>query len=418
MKTKLWFSLSVPFVTLLGLMLLPVAAQETKTTRVQLGSGDLLKGIPGTGPLKTAEIRAWLADPKNHEVLEIELPLGLNRASANISGLQENPMTRAKIELGRQLYFDKRLSADNTVSCADCHHPDEGFGRHTQFGVGIRGQEGNRNSPISYNRIVSKAQFWDGRAESLEAQAVGPIANPIEMGNTHEACVKTLKKIEGYQIQFKAVFGEEVTIDNVGKAIATFERAIVSGPAPYDYENELELFRKEYESDLADLDALKESDPDFYKEYMTLVGKAEKNAMSESAKRGQKLFFSDRVGCNQCHNGANFADELYHNLGIGMDSEKPDLGRFEVTKVDKDKGAFKTPTCRNVALSAPYMHDGSVKTLEEVMDWYAKGGHPNPFLSDKVKKFEMSQQDRADLVAFMHALTGEFPKIETSRLPE
>ena len=163
------------------------------------------------------------------------MPLGLSVGVGQISIPADNPMTRAKIELGRQLYFDKRLSADSTVSCADCHHPDEGYARHTQFGVGIGGQEGGRNSPVSYNRILSGAQFWDGRAASLEEQAVGPIANPIEMGNTHEAAVDTVKKIEGYRIQFAKIFDDGVTIGNIGKAIATFERAIVTGPSPFDY---------------------------------------------------------------------------------------------------------------------------------------------------------------------------------------
>ena len=135
-----------------------------------------------TGPLKQAELEKWLANPQNHAVLQIDLPLGMSLGKSQMKGLEANPMTRAKIELGRQLYFDTRLSADNTVSCASCHHPQNGYSRHTQFGVGIDGQEGGRNSPVSYNRILSDKQFWDGRAESLEAQAVGPIANPIEMG--------------------------------------------------------------------------------------------------------------------------------------------------------------------------------------------------------------------------------------------
>ena len=130
------------------------------------------------------------------------------------------------------------------------------------------------------------------------------------------------------------------------------------------------------------------------------------------------MFFSDKSNCTACHAGANFTDEKYHNLGVGMDKEKPDLGRFDVTKDDKDKGAFKTPTVRNIELSAPYMHDGSQATLEEVVEWYAKGGHPNPTLSDKVKKLELSDQDKKDLVAFMKALTGDFPKVRQDRLPQ
>ena len=164
-----------------------VSPNSTAAETVTLGTSDLTSGIAGKGPVKVKEIKAWLKTPGIHDELEVKLPQGLRAAKAQITIPEDNVLTRAKIELGRQLYFDRRLSADGTVSCADCHHPDEGYSRHTQFGVGINGQEGDRNSPVSYNRILSAAQFWDGRAASLEEQAVGPIANPIEMGNTHEA---------------------------------------------------------------------------------------------------------------------------------------------------------------------------------------------------------------------------------------
>ena len=143
----------------------PVARAE----KVSLPSDKLAAGVPGTGPVSLEEIKKWLADSKNHETLEVALPEGLSLGQSQISGLDKNPLTRAKIELGRQLYFDTRLSADNTISCASCHHPDDGYARHTQFGVGIGGQMGGRNSPVSYNRILSSLQFWDGRADVLEA---------------------------------------------------------------------------------------------------------------------------------------------------------------------------------------------------------------------------------------------------------
>jgi cytochrome c peroxidase len=380
--------------------------------KIVLGAPELTAGIPGKGPLTVAEIDAWLGQPQNHEVLEIGLPLGLNAAVIPPGVLEGNPLTRAKIELGRQLYFDTRLSADNTVSCASCHHPDDGYARHTQFGEGIGGQKGGRNSPVSYNRIVSTAQFWDGRAASLEEQAVGPIANPIEMGNTHEKVVETLKGIPGYQRQFERIFGAEgVTIGNVGKAIASFERVIVTGTAPYDYAERLAPFLKLTEEDFAD-------DPDLKKEHAVRLADAKAHPMSESASRGQKLFFKEEINCAQCHLGANFADEKYHNLGVGMDKPEPDPGRYAVTKQEADRGAFKTPTIRNVALTAPYMHDGSQKTLLEVVEHYNKGGIPNPTLSAKIKKLNLSDQDKLDLVAFMEACTGEFPKVQTGRLPE
>lgn len=388
------------------------------TERVLLGSPDLTAGIPGEGPLTTEQIQAWLADSTNHATLEVELPLGLSAGAGQIVIPADNPMTRAKIELGRQLYFDKRLSADNTISCADCHHPDEGYTRQTQFGVGIGGQEGGRNSPVNYNRILSGPQFWDGRAGSLEEQAVGPIANPIEMGNSHEAVVETVKKIEGYRIQFARIFDDDVTIENIGKALATFERTIVTGSSPYDYYEPLRAMQVALKDDLEDLEAFKEDDPDLYEDYLAKLKASGEHPISDSAKRGREIFFTAKGGCTACHVGANLADEKYHNLGIGMDKEEPDLGRFTVTNEDKDRGAFKTPTVRNVDLTAPYMHDGSVKTLEEVVDWYVKGGHPNPHLSKDVKKLDLSDQDKKDLVEFMKACTGEFLTVEQGRLPE
>lgn len=394
----------------------PDAGGTVLSANVTLGDPSLTAGIPGEGPLTIEQIDAWLATPGVHETLNVTLPFGLDRAAGAIVGLEENALTRAKIELGRQLYFDARLSADGTISCASCHDPAQGYAAHTQFGVGIDGQTGGRNSPVSYNRILSGPQFWDGRAASLEEQAVGPIANPIEMGHTHEAAVETVAGIPGYTLQFDAVFGENsVTIDNIGAAIAAFERALVTGPTPYDYYSALEPFLA---LDQQDLEEIRTDDPETYARYEELQAGFDAHPMSESAIRGQALFFSDRSNCTACHVGANFTDEKYHNLGVGMDAEEPDPGRAAVTGAEEDIGAFKTPTVRNVALTAPYMHDGSQATLQEVVEWYAKGGHANPHLSEKIKKLDLSDQDKADLVAFMEALTGQFPEVETGRLPE
>ena len=361
------------------------------------------------------DIEKWLADPKNHEKLEVVLPAGLSLGQSTIVGLDKNPLTRAKIELGRQLYFDTRLSSDNKISCASCHHPEEGFAKHTKTGVGIRDQKGGRNSPISYNRILSSLQFWDGRAESLEAQAVGPIQNPIEMGNTHEGCVTCLQGIPGYTKQIKAIFGADtITIDHVGQAIASFERVLVTGTSPFDYAEALRPFKALTAEDLTDL---KTDDAAAYAKYEAAVAAAQAHPMSDSASRGRELFFSERVNCSACHVGANLADEKYHNLGIGMDAKEPDLGRFVVTKVEADKGAFKTPTIRNVEFSAPYMHDGSLATLMDVVEHYNKGGTPNKWLSDKIKPIKLTDQEKLDLVEFMKACTGAFPKIESGRLP-
>ncbi|WP_436298720.1 cytochrome-c peroxidase [Stieleria mannarensis] len=391
------------------------SGSATPSATVTLGDDhSLLTGIPGSGKLTLEEVKNWLSRPEQHVELTVTLPKGLDAAKGNLFIPDDNPITRAKIELGRQLYFDPRLSSDSTISCASCHDPAQGYGAQTQFGVGVRGQEGGRNSPVAYNRIVSNAQFWDGRAATLEDQAVGPIANPIEMGNSHESCVADLAANPIYKLQFEKVFGDGVTIENVGKAIATFERALVTGPAPYDFQNDLDTFEKVFADDLEYLD----EEPELKEKYDALKAAIAANPMSESAKRGMKLF-AGKANCATCHAGANFTDEQYHNLGVGMEADDPDLGRYEVTKQEKDKGAFKTPTLRNIALSAPYMHDGSQQTLAEVVDWYDKGGHKNPWLSDKMKVLNLTDQEKADLVAFMkEGLTGSFPKIQTGRLPE
>lgn len=387
---------------------------EFNPSAVVLGDEKLTLGVPGDGPLTLAQVEAWLATPLNHQTLKVSLPMGLAAAGTQFPGVDANPLTLAKIELGRQLYFDQRLSADKTVSCAGCHHPDEGFAKHTQFGVGIGGQTGNRNSPVSYNRILSGAQFWDGRAASLEEQAVGPIANPIEMGNTHELVVKSIAANPVYQAQFASIFpGEGTTIENVGKAIATFERTIVTGTAMYDFYEIVRNIESQYDAD--EIAAMEQDDPETFNKYQLAIEGSK--GMSDSAKRGRDLFFGERGGCTACHAGANFTDEQFHNLGVGMQAADPDLGRYAVTKLEKDRGAFKTPTVRNIVFSAPYMHDGSQKTLEEVVDWYSQGGHPNPQLSDKVKKLNLTAQEKTDLVEFMKALTGSFPEIETGRLP-
>jgi cytochrome c peroxidase len=385
------------------------ASSQEPAEKVELGEPSLTAGIPGTGPITLAEVDEWLANPKNSRVLAPVLPLGLSQGASQITGLDANPLTRAKIELGRQLYFDTRLSADSTVSCASCHDPSMGYSANTKTGVGIRGQLGGRNSPVSFNRILTGKQFWDGRVDSLEAQAVGPIQNPTEMGFTHEGVVARLSENPVYKKQFDAIFGE-LTIDRVGQAIAAFERAIVTAPSAYDYHEQLLPFTKMDEEDIAD-------DEELAAKYKGAKAAAEAHPLDESATLGRDLFFG-KANCTACHVGANLADEKYHNLGIGMDKAEPDLGRFVVTKEEADTGAFKTPTVRNAALTAPYMHDGSVATLEEVVEWYDKGGHPNSHLSDKIKPLNLTAQEKAALVDFMKACTSPTPPVETARLPE
>jgi len=284
----------------------------------------------------------------------------------------ENPYSPEKAELGRLLYFDPRLSADGAVSCATCHDPKFAFTDGAPVSTGIKGQKGGRSAPTVINRAYSLAQFWDGRAATLELQAVGPMANPIEMGNTHEGVVAKLKAIPGYSPLFASAFGTEgVTLDRAAMAIATFERTILSGNAPYDR----------------------------YKA-------GNKSAMTPSQIRGMKVFV-DKARCDQCHEGVNFTSNMYANLGVGSDKPTPDEGRFTVTKDPKDWGAFKTPTLREIEHTGPYMHDGSLKTLDEVVDFYDKGGKPNKNLDEKVKKLNLTDADKKDLVAFLKALSGE-----------
>lgn len=405
-------------------------AIEPRTTELEvvqpevvlLGSDHLVAGIPtegqqGDGDLTLDEVEAWLDNPRNHAQLAVQLPLGLAAGATELKGLDQNPLTRAKIELGRQLYFDGRLSKDHSISCASCHDPRHGYADETPVSLGVNDQPGGRNSPIAYNRIFSAQQFWDGRAASLEAQAIGPIANPVEMSNTHDACVECLGTIPGYHVQFERIFADGLTIENVARAIASFERTLVTGPAPWDHYERLASFTKAYAEDLEELDLLKKDDPELFDEYQALLQASKAHPVSASAIRGGELFFG-KANCSVCHNGANYTDELFHNVGVGMDHESPDWGRFEVTKDDDDRGAFKTPTLRNVEQTAPYMHDGSLNSLVKVVDWYDGGGHVNQWQSPDIEPLGLSDQEKADLVEFMKSLTGRLPIVERGRLPE
>lgn len=311
-----------------------------------------------------------------------KLPLGLKSAPEVPA---DNPISDAKVELGRLLYFDKRLSGDGTVSCASCHDPKRGWTDRSPVSTGIKGQKGGRSAPTVLNAAYMEVQFWDGRAKTLEEQSKGPIQNPVEMGSTHEETVKRIAGVKGYAPYFKAAFGDaRVDIDRVGKAIASFERTVLTGDSPYD---------------------------------RWLAG--DKTAMSASAARGHALFNDPAKGnCAICHDGFNFSDSDFHNLGVGMKAAKPDLGRFVVTGADKDKGAFKTPTLRNLADTAPYMHDGSERTLEDVVAFYDKGGEKNPSLDGRIHPLGLTAAERADLVAFLNALNGDKVEIAAPKLPE
>lgn len=300
--------------------------------------------------------------------LSVALPLGLDPVPVP----EDNPQTKEKIELGRLLYFDKRLSRDSTVSCATCHDPSKGWTDQAPVSAGINGQKGGRSAPTVLNAAYLELQFWDGRAPSLEEQAKGPIQNPIEMGFTHEEAVARIAAVKGYRKLFKKAFGDDaVTIDRIAKAIASFERTAVTGNAPYD----------RFEA-------------------------GDKSALTEAQQRGMALFFG-KANCSVCHTGKSFTDGDFHNIGVGMLAAKPDLGRFEVSKEERLKGAFKTPTLRNLSDTAPYMHDGSQKTLEEVVDYYDRGGEKNEWLSGDIRPLALTKEERADLVAFLKALDGD-----------
>ncbi len=303
------------------------------------------------------------------ERIELEIPLGLETGSVYIP--EDNPLTSEKIELGRKLFFDKRLSADNTVACADCHSPFLGFTDGMAVASGINEQKGERSAPTVINRLFSEKQFWDGRAGSLEKQVLEPIQNPIEMANTLDNVVRTLNADFPYRKEFRRVFGTEVTIDGIAKAIASFERTLISGNSLFDQ--------------------FKQGD---------------KNALSESAQRGFTLFESGRVNCIACHSGPNFTNEEFKNNGTGMDTEDPDLGRYTVTKNDSDRGAFKTPTLRDIVRTAPYMHDGSLRTLLDVIDFYNNGGISNLHLSKEIRPLNLTGQEKTDLVEFLKSLGG------------
>jgi cytochrome c peroxidase len=308
------------------------------------------------------------------------VPAGLGK----VSHPKDNLPTAEKISLGKQLYWDKRLSKDNTISCASCHDPKKGWSNGEQFATGVDGQKGGRNSPTVLNTTYGQFQFWDGREPSLEAQAKGPIQNSIEMAMTEKAVVEKLNKIEGYKQQFQKVFGTDVTFDNLAKAIAAYERTVLAGDSPFDR----------------------------YKA-------GDKKALSEAAERGRHVFFNKAL-CSACHAGSNFTDNGFHNVGIGMDKKDYDVGRFAVQKLGGNRGAFKTPTLRDIGRSAPYMHDGSLKTLEDVVEHYARGGIDNPFLSEDIFPLKLTAEEKKDLVTFLKKglKSGDYPMHEAPKLPE
>ncbi len=316
--------------------------------------------------------------------VEIKAPLGLPAVPTP----EDNPPTAETIALGRNLYYDPLLSVDDTIACASCHHPDFGFTDGKRFSAGVGGQLGGRSAPTVINSAYNDVQFWDGRSPSLEDQAEGPVQNSIEMAHTLDGVVKKLTAHATYPAEFEKAYGPgAITYEKVEKAIATFERTVLSGNSPYD--------RFQFGG--------------------------EKDAISESAKRGFEVFRDPKKGnCAVCHSVGEktslFTDNKFHNIGVGVVQDETgaaslsDVGRFEVTQVDADRGAFKTPTLRNISQSAPYMHDGSLGTLKEVVDFYVGGGNSNDQLDKEIKVLDyLTGRERADLEEFLKSLTAELP---------
>lgn len=322
----------------------------------------------------TPEVPAW--ESTNPIMPLPEPPLGIH---STFDDLPEPPKPE-RVRLGRWLFFDKRLSADGTIACASCHRPEYGFSEPTPVSTGVHGQRGRRKAPSFVNQAwtIYPNFFWDGRAASLEEQALGPLANALEMGVAHEEMVQIVSNIPGYRKYFGQAFGDDiVTTEHVVKALADYERTRMSGNSPWD------KWRQNRDD----------------------------SAVPDQVKQGHALFFG-KAACNQCHLNQNFTDNRFHNIGVGWNPVTKtfaDAGRYEVTNDKADMGAFKTPTLRDVSKRAPYMHDGSTQTLREAVEHYNKGGTNNPWLSPKISPLGLTQDEMAALVSFLEALDGDVP---------
>ena len=343
-----------------------------------------------------------LAQPKSLQ--QVGVPVQLTQEAIPA----DNPQTSEKISLGQKLFFDRRLSADSTVSCSTCHNPDLAFTDRKSTSVGIKGRVGQRNAPTILNALYNKTQFWDGRVNTFEEQAALPIVNAVEMGHPNlDAAVVQIASIEEYQQAFQRVFGRPPNSPDLLRAVASYERTQVSFDSPFDH---------------------------------FIAG--DKNAIDDSAKRGWELF-NTRARCNKCHaltetqrDVTVFTDNDFHNIGIGIirhsvvalarqaeqliksgdtaaidraaiQTDMSALGRFLITKTEKDIASFKTPDIRNVLVTGPYFHDGSQETLWDVIDHYNKGdGLQNPYLDEDIQPLALTENEIDDLVAFMASLTS------------
>ncbi|MDE0061180.1 MAG: c-type cytochrome [Gammaproteobacteria bacterium] len=379
---------------LLVLHWFPTAAQADELERVGRGDGrsgyesiDYVTDSRRIGALgaSSARLHAFAADP----------PLGLPPMAA-----RQN-VTAAGIELGRRLFFDRRLSFNDTLSCANCHVPEQGFTQNElRTPVGIEGRSARRNAPALYNVAYREALFFDGREENLEQQIWSPLLAANEMGNPSVGTVlRRLRELGDYDAEFQALYGEGIGMETLGRALAEYQRALLSANSPFDR--------------------------------WFFAGEAD--ALPESAKRGFALFLE--AGCSGCHQiqdgHAHFTDDDFHNTGLGfhramepgrrvqlapgvfVDREDDipvprlsDLGRYEATGRPQDRWKFRTPSLRNVAVTAPYMHDGSLSTLAAVIDFYDAGGVPNEGLDPRIRALDLTPEQKQDLIAFLESLNG------------
>lgn len=299
---------------------------------------------------------------------------------ATIPHPKDNPPTADRVTLGKALFFDPRLSRANSISCASCHNPSFSWGDGLPKGVGHGSKEVGRRTPTILNTAWAETLFWDGRASSLEEQALGPIAAPGEMNLPLVQVLAKIKSVPGYQPLFeKAYPGEGITEQTIAKAIATFERTVISGTAPFDE---------------------------------WIAGR--EDAIPETAKRGFDLFNS-KANCVKCHSGWNLSDDGFHDIGLA----DADLGRgVHLKELESMQHAFKTPTLRNVVQRAPYMHDGSERTLKEVVQFYNRGGAvKRPSLSPEIIALNLTPAEVDDLCQFMETLTSNDKPVEIPILP-
>ena len=328
-------------------------------------------------PFAVLGCRQHVSNKPIGKTVQIAVPLGLPALPVPA----DNPPTAQTIALGRRLFYDTHVSVDNTLSCASCHDPRAYFTDGKNVSTGVRGALGTRNAPTILNAAYLPFQFWDGRAITLEQQAAFPIADPVEMSQPHAADVSKLRDDPAYRAMFKSAFGtDDVNIQRVEAALASFERTALTGNSAFD--------RYRYGGD--------------------------RTALTPAQLRGFMVYLDPTRGnCAACHtvgpHDALFTDGKFHNTGQGVNDAGTfsDVGRFHETRIATDTGAFKTPTLRNIAGTAPYMHDGNLKTLGAVVDFYAGQGNSNPYLDPEMKKIHLSGQDRADLVEFLQSLTGD-----------